>query len=71
MAFFGSSWFEEDKPVGPFAHWLEDHDEDWDTTQEEKEDEEEQWHQNVCKQCLHKSDCSLYPNNIKHCIKHE
>jgi len=24
MAFFGSSWFEDDKPIGPFAHWLED-----------------------------------------------
>lgn len=24
MAFFGSSWFEDDKPIGPMAHWLED-----------------------------------------------
>lgn len=26
MAFFGSSWFEDDKPIGPLAHWLEDGD---------------------------------------------
>ncbi len=68
MAFFGSSWFEEDKPIGPLAHWLED---GWDTSEEEKEDEIEAWHQKICKECLHKSDCTFYPNNMKHCIKHE
>jgi len=26
MAFFGSDWFEQDKRVGPMAHWLEDDD---------------------------------------------
>jgi len=27
MATFGSSWNEDDKPIGPMSHWLEDDEE--------------------------------------------
>lgn len=30
MAMFGSSWNEDDKPIGPMSHWLEDEEIDYD-----------------------------------------
>ena len=46
MAFFGSSWFEDDKPIGPFAHWLEDEDNEFDENNLYDEDEDNEFDEN-------------------------
>jgi len=69
MAFFGSSWFEDDDDnIGPLSHWLEDF-----SYSDEPTTDIVEKRKKICDECgkYYKNGCPYWPNNVGRCNKQQ